>query len=106
MFIARIDGSITSTVKHQSLRGFRLLVSQRLDRDGNEVGEPLVVLDTLGAGIGTQVIVSSDGELARTLVRDKATPSRMVVVGIVDRVGARSRGREDESSSASPSTAL
>ncbi len=91
MFIARIDGSITSTVKHRSLRGFRLLVSQRLDTNGKEVGEPLVVLDTLGAGIGTQVIVSSDGELARTLVSDNATPSRMVVVGIVDEVGIGNR---------------
>jgi len=62
------------------------MIGQRLETDGSEVGEPIVVLDTLGAGIGTRVIVSSDGELARRLANDNATPSRMVVVGIVDHV--------------------
>ena len=35
MFIARIDGSITSTVKHKSLRGLRLLIGQRLTCGAN-----------------------------------------------------------------------
>jgi len=48
MFIARIDGSITSTVKHKSLQGMRLLIGQRLEADGSEVGEPLVLADDLG----------------------------------------------------------
>jgi ethanolamine utilization protein EutN len=60
-----------------------------LEVDGKEVGEPLVMIDTLGAGIGTPVIVSSDGDLARKLTNDNSTPSRMVVVGIVDKIGIR-----------------
>ena len=87
MFIARIDGSITSTVKHRSLHGVRLLIGQRLEADGREVGEPLALIDDLGAGFGSLVLVSTDGDLAREKLRDNTTPSRMIVVGIVDRLG-------------------
>jgi microcompartment protein CcmK/EutM len=84
MFIARIDGSICSTVKHQSLAGLRLLIGQRLGADGTEVGEPLVLIDDLGAGVGSRVLVTSDGDLARQQLHDNTTPSRMMVVGIID----------------------
>jgi ethanolamine utilization protein EutN len=92
MFIARIDGAITATIKHRSLDGFRLLIGQRLDADKREVGEPIIMLDNLGADIGTEVIVTSDGEFARRMVNNKATPSRMVVVGIVDETVIRKNG--------------
>lgn len=100
MFIARIDGSITSTVKHKSLRGFRLLIGQRLEANGAEVGEPLVLVDDLGAGLGSHVLVTTDGDLARQMLADNTTPSRMIVVGIIDRAsgaGARKGGRADQS---------
>ena len=86
MFIARIDGSVTSTVKHKSLPGYRLLIAQRLETDGQAVGEPQVVLDILGAGLGSKVMISSDGDLARQTLNDNTTPSRFFVVGIIDKV--------------------
>jgi ethanolamine utilization protein EutN len=86
MFIARIDGCITSTVKHKSLVGYRLLVAQRLELDGKPSGEPQVVLDILGAGRGSQVMITSDGDLARQTLNDNTTPSRFFVVGIIDTV--------------------
>jgi len=84
MFIARIDGSMTSTVKHRSLEGVRLLIGQRLEADGSEAGEPLVIIDDLGAGLGSTVLVSTDGDLARQKLGDNTTPARMVVVGIIE----------------------
>lgn len=84
MYLARIDGTLTSTVKHPSLAGARLLVGQRLDAAGREVGEPQVLIDPIGARRGTLVLVSTDGDHARRLLEDKRTPSRLVVVGIVD----------------------
>jgi microcompartment protein CcmK/EutM len=84
LFIARIDGSITATAKHESLRGFRLLVGQRIEADGSPSGEPQVLVDTYGARAGSTVLVTSDGELARKVLRDNRTPTRMMVVGIVD----------------------
>ena len=89
MFIARIDGSITSTVKHPSLRSQRLLIGQRLEADGAEVGEPMVLLDDLGAGLGSQVLVTTDGDLARQKLGDNTAPARMIVVGIIDGLNHR-----------------
>lgn len=86
MFLARIDGWVTSTVKHASLADWRLLIGQRIGTDGSVVGEPMVLVDPIGARRGSRVVVTSDGDLARQLLRDNRTPSRMVVLGIVDEV--------------------
>jgi ethanolamine utilization protein EutN len=83
MFLARIDGTLTSTVKHETLEGCRFLIGQRLDADGGAIGDPLVLVDTLGAGRGTTVLVTTDNETLRTRV-GKTTPARMVVCGLVD----------------------
>jgi ethanolamine utilization protein EutN len=83
MFLARIDGTLTSTVKHETLEGCRFLVGQRLDADGGPVGEPLVLVDSLGAAHGATVLVTTDNETLRDRV-GKTTPARMIVFGIVD----------------------
>lgn len=88
MILARIDGHVTATHKHASLRGFPLLIGQRLDPDGADRGEPQILIDPIGAGRGDVVLVGSDGDLARKLTKDNNTPSRMVVLGVVDEVKA------------------
>jgi len=85
MFLARIDGTLTASRKDHRLEAVRFLIAQRLERDGSTVGEPLVVLDRMGAGFGSVVLVSSDGTIARDWL-GKGVPARLVVVGIVDRV--------------------
>jgi ethanolamine utilization protein EutN len=86
LFLARIDGWVTSTVKHASLGEQRLSIGQRIASDGSDVGEPMVLVDPVGARLGSRVLVTSDGDLARQLLKDNRTPSRMVVLGIVDEV--------------------
>jgi ethanolamine utilization protein EutN len=83
MFLARIDGTLTSTVKHETLEGCRFLIGQRLDAEGGAIGDPLVLVDTLGAARGATVIVTTDNETLRNTV-GKTTPARMIVVGLVD----------------------
>lgn len=84
MKLAQIRGFVTSTVKHPSLEGWRLLVAQPVDRAGAEDGPPQIVIDSLGAALHQQVIISNDGGLAREMVRDKTSPARWSVIGIVD----------------------
>jgi ethanolamine utilization protein EutN len=85
MFLARIDGTLTSTAKHAALRSCRFLIGQRLETDGSTIGEPIVVVDRMGARRGSTVIVSTDGDISRQWFGN-TTPARMVVVGIVDQV--------------------
>ena len=85
MYLARIDGTLTAGAKHETLQGVRFLIGQRLEADGSTSGEPIVMIDRMGARRGSTVIVSTDGDIAR-LWLGNTTPARLVVVGIVDQV--------------------
>jgi ethanolamine utilization protein EutN len=84
MQLAAVVGQATSTVKHPSLKGWRLLVVQPLTAEGKEDGEPLLAIDKLGSGSAHRVIISNDGAGARELVGDRNSPVRWTVVGICD----------------------
>ena len=81
-----IRGYATSTVKHPSLEGWRLLLAEP---DSPDLA-PQIVLDNLGAGIGQRVMISSDGSEARKMVGSERSPARWSVLGIIDPEGALS----------------
>jgi len=80
MRTAIIHGYATSTVKHQSLEGWRLLIA--VPEGVNEA--PQLVLDNLGAAIGQRVLITSDGGEARKMVKDPKSPARWSICGIID----------------------
>jgi ethanolamine utilization protein EutN len=84
MQIGVVVGQAVSTVKHATMSGWRLLVVQLLTPDGKEDGEPLLAIDSLGAGTADRVILSNDGAGARALVGAKNSPVRWLVLGICD----------------------
>ncbi len=85
MQLARVEGSAVSTVKHQSMRGCALLIAQPVLANSSPDGEPLLVLDHLGAGPGDMVFLSNDGAAAREMVGVRSSPVRWFVAGLVDR---------------------
>jgi microcompartment protein CcmK/EutM len=93
MFLARIGGTVVATAKHPTLVGCRFLLAQRLEADGSAGAEPIVVIDWMGAASGASVLVSTDGDIARTRLGN-TTPARMVVAAIVDDVQTRERSRQ------------
>jgi ethanolamine utilization protein EutN len=85
MQLGRVIGTATSTVRHPTLAGWKLLVVQCLQHDRRTPdGEPLLAIDPLGAGRGDVVVISSDGRGTRALVGSEQTPVRWSVVGIQD----------------------
>jgi ethanolamine utilization protein EutN len=84
MKLAEIKGYVTSTVKHASLGGWRLLIAQPVDNDGVSDGSPQIVIDNLGAGLHQRVMITSDGSEARKMVGCERSPARWSVIGIVD----------------------
>ncbi len=94
MQLARVEGSITATVKHPSFSGRALRICQPVDPDGRPGGPPVVAIDPYGAGLYDSVLVSTDGKAARRAVGDRRSPVRHMIVGIVDRnvAGARKPG--------------
>jgi ethanolamine utilization protein EutN len=84
MQIGKVVGHATSTVKHPTLNGWRLLIVQMLTPDDKPDGEPVLVIDSLGAGTGARVIATTDALLVRELVGAKNSPIRWSVMGITD----------------------
>lgn len=89
MQLARVVGHATATVKHPSMKGWRLLVVQPTGSDGAADGEPLLVVDSLGAARGETVLITNDGAGARQLIGENTTPVRWTVMGIPDRVAEK-----------------
>ncbi|MCC5844957.1 MAG: EutN/CcmL family microcompartment protein [Verrucomicrobia bacterium] len=86
MFLARVDGTATSTIRHPSVKGWKLAVCQPIDEEENDIGVPLIALDGMGAGLHQKVIISSDGAALREWVKDPHSPLRYMVTNIVDGV--------------------
>ncbi|MBS0204508.1 MAG: EutN/CcmL family microcompartment protein [Planctomycetes bacterium] len=84
MQLARVVGRATSTVKHPTLKGWRMLLVQPLTPTGGADGAPQLVIDNQGGRKGDTVIISSDGKTAREMVGSENTPARWYVLGIVD----------------------
>ena len=85
MLYARVIGHATSTVKHPTMNGWKLLIVQPLGSGENAPdGDPVVAVDTLGAGSGDNVMISSDGKFTGDTLGQRATPVRWSVIGIFD----------------------
>ncbi len=84
MQLGRVVGTATATVKHPSMAGRKLLVVQLLDMGAAPDGEPILAVDSVGAGRGEVVLVTSDGAAAQQLLHDDRTPVRYTVMGIRD----------------------
>jgi ethanolamine utilization protein EutN len=85
MQLARVIGTVTSTVKHPSLLGAKLLLVQPLLADGRSPdGDPQISIDVVSAGPGDTVMITSDGRLLRERLKSDTTPARWSAVAIVD----------------------
>ncbi len=85
MQICQVLGSIVSTAKDSGFVGTKLLLVQRTDLAGQLTGDPFVATDTVGAGVGEVVLVST-GSAARATQITQNAPTDATIVGIVDRV--------------------
>ena len=79
-----VIGHATSTVKHRTLTGWRLVIVQPVGSDGTPETDPVVAIDSLGASPGQRVLINSDGRGSRELVGDDKTPARFFMAALVD----------------------
>ena len=84
MLLGQVLGTATSTVKHDSMHGCKLLVVQPLSATGRADGDPVLAVDQLGAARGQVVMLTSDGRGAREMLGVEATPVRWTTLGIKD----------------------
>lgn len=84
MQLARIDGTVTATACHPSMRGRRTVICQPLDAEGRDEGAPVLAVDPLSAGLHQRVLISTDGSATRDMVGDLHSPLRNFILALVD----------------------
>lgn len=85
MVFARVTGNVVCTLKDEKLVGTKLMLVQPVDLAGAAKGNPIVAVDSVGAGEGELVLIVQ-GSSARQTSRTNNTPVDAVIFAIVDSV--------------------
>ena len=84
MRLCKVIGYVVTTAKHSILEGKKLLVVSGLEGLNDPTVPMQLAIDGVGAGIGSQVVVSESGIAGGQVTGVKAPPVRSVIVGIID----------------------
>jgi ethanolamine utilization protein EutN len=87
MQLAKVVGTVVSTLKDEKLVGVALLVIQPLSAAREPVGRTLVATDAMGAGVGEDVFFVRGAEASFPFY-PVVVPTDASIVGIVDHVDA------------------
>ena len=86
MKIARVAGTVVSTISAPIFDHQRLLLCDYLTPGGEPTGDYVIAVDVVDAGAGETVLILDEGTGARQIMGEKVAPIRAVVVGIIDEV--------------------
>ena len=86
MYIGHVFGTVVATIKHETFRGHKLLLVERLMPDGRPTPKYDICVDTVQAGAGDTVLVLDEGTSARQVLNQAQGAVRAVIVGIIDRI--------------------
>jgi len=86
MILAKVVGTVVTTISHPAFKNRRLLVVQPLALPGKEADADFIALDNSQAGIGDTVLINREGGGARQVLNNPDAPVISVIVGIVDSV--------------------
>ncbi|TLN03051.1 hypothetical protein FDZ74_14910 [bacterium] len=86
MILAKVVGTVVTTISHRDFKNRRLLVVQPLTMEGEMPDEDFITLDNTQAGIGDTVLINREGSGARQVLNNPDACVISVIVGIVDSV--------------------
>lgn len=86
MILARVVGNVVSTQKRPQFEGSKLMLVQPETPQGEAKGATLLAIDSVGAGVGEQVLVVLEGRAAQEALGKKLAPVDAAIVGIVDQL--------------------
>jgi len=91
--IARVTGTLVSTIKHQEHVGAKLLLVTPVDSDAKPSEPAFIAIDAAQAGIGDYVLVVEEGKSARQVLQSPAAPCEAIIVGVIDYLTTHGRQR-------------
>ena len=86
MKLARVAGTVVSTISAPVFDHQRLVLCDYLTPGGEPTGDYVIAVDVVDAGVGEHVLIMDEGTGARQILEQRVAPVRAVVVGIVDEV--------------------
>jgi ethanolamine utilization protein EutN len=85
VFIAKVIGTVWATIKDKNLNGFKIQIIQPLNSKQEEIGNPIMAVDTIGAGPGELVMYITACE-AVIPMDIKEAPVDASIVGIIEKI--------------------
>jgi len=86
MILAKVVGTVVTTIGHRDFKNRRLLVVQPLVMEGEKADEDFIALDSTHAGIGDTVLINREGNGNRQVLNNPDGCVISVIVGIIDSV--------------------
>lgn len=85
MILGKVVGTVWATRKDEELVGMKFQIVKHVDLDYKLKDSFVVAVDTVQAGVGDVVLVTS-GSSARQTVQTKNKPVDAVIVAVVDKL--------------------
>lgn len=85
MYLGKVIGTIWATKKYDAVVGYKMQFVQPLNGSLEKTGDPIIALDTIGAGPGEIIYYITASEAVIPLDVDMA-PVDASIVGIVDSI--------------------
>jgi ethanolamine utilization protein EutN len=86
MILAKVVGTVVTTVSHPHYKNRKLLVVQPLVMEGDKIDEDFIAIDNSHAGVGDTVLINREGGGARQVLNNPDACIISVIVGVVDSV--------------------
>ncbi len=83
MNLAKVVGTVVSTVKNDGIKGSKYLLLEKCNQSGEKKGDYLVALDLVGAGNNEMVFIAESTSARETPITINK-PVDAIVIGIVD----------------------
>jgi len=93
MRIAKVIGNTYATLKHERLKGIKLMIIQPVNPDGGVSGEAIIVADYLNTSVGNLVFWIGDGSTICKITGERSIPLRGCILGIIDVIDMKSKGK-------------
>ena len=85
MELGRVIGSVVSTIKEPSYKGFKLLLVKLIDENCKDKRETYIAVDTIGVG-RDEIVILVSGSTARKTEMTKGIMIDLTIVAKVDRI--------------------
>jgi ethanolamine utilization protein EutN len=89
MQLGKVIGTIWATRKYEAVNGYKMQFVQPINSKMKKLGDPIIALDTVGAGPGEIIYYVTASEAVIPLDVDMA-PVDASIVGIVDSINIES----------------